>query len=125
MKSFSCLLLTGILVLLQACSPSVSRKSVFDVLEPATVLNLEQDTTIVLVRDYFPSIDKVDRTDSPNLKVIPYQSQDTVMIKVQEYSPAKHMHNMYTKNGGGNIPVRYTHLKTPAAIRLKASGASV
>ncbi len=124
MKSFSCLLLTGILVLLQACSPSVSRKSVFDVLEPATVLNLEQDTAIVLVRDYFPSIDKVDRTDSPNLKVIPYQGQDTVMIILHEDTPAMTVLNVHTKGQVGNIPVRRMTLQTQAAPRLAVFPAS-
>ncbi|MFA4997893.1 MAG: hypothetical protein WC513_07200, partial [Bacteroidales bacterium] len=95
MKIISCLLVTGIFTLLQACSPPVSRKPVFDVLEPATVLTLEQDTTIVLVRDYFPSLDKIDRTESPHVKVLPYQGQDTVMIILQEDTPPVSVLNVH------------------------------
>ena len=80
------MILTGILALMQACSPSVARKPVFDALEPASVLTLEKDTTVVLVRDYFPSLDKIDRTESPHLKVVA-PGQDTVMLILRDDTP--------------------------------------
>jgi len=118
MKSFSCILLTGILVVLQACSPSVSRKPVFDVLEPATVLTLVQDSTIVLIRDHFPSLDKIDRTESPHLKVLPYQGQDTVMIILQEDTPPLTVLSVYANRQTGNIPVKIQWPSSERSPRL-------
>lgn len=106
MKIYSCLLLTGIFALMQACTPAVSRKPVFDVLEPATVLTLEQDTTIVLVRDHFPSLDRIERTESPQLKVLPYPGQDTVMIVLRDDTPLMTVLNVHVSGQTGNIPVK-------------------
>ena len=118
MRNISCLILTGILVLIQACSPTVARKPVFDVLEPASVLTLEQDTTIVLVRDYFPSLDKIDRTESPHLKVVPYHGQDTVMLILREDTPLMTVLHVNSKGQAGDIPVRKITTHSEKSPRL-------
>ncbi len=88
------------------CSPSVSRKPFFDALEPATVLTLEQDTTLVLVRDFFPSADKVEKTDSPHLKVVPHPGYDTVMVVLRDDTPLMTVLNVHIEGQTGHIPVR-------------------
>lgn len=118
MRNIFCLILTGILAIIQACSPSLARKPVFDVLEPASVLTLEQDTTIVLVRDYFPSLDKIDRTESPHLKVVPYPGQDTVMLILREDTPLMTVLHVFSKGQAGNIPVRKMTACTESSPRL-------
>ena len=106
MRKFSCLLLVGLLSVVYGCSPSVSRKPFFDALEPATVLTLEQDTTIVLVRDFFPSADKVEKTDSPHLKVVPHPGYDTVMVVLRDDTPLMTVLNVHIEGQTGHIPVR-------------------
>jgi len=106
MRKFSCLLLAGLLTVVYGCSPSVSRKPYFDALEPATVLTLEQDTTLVLVRDFFPSADPVEKTDSPHMKVIPHPGYDTVMVVLRDDTPLMTVLNVHVKGQTGHIPVR-------------------
>ena len=52
----------------------------FDSFEIANAIRLSGDTTIVVVRDYFPLIDKIDSIISPTLKIIKSNSFDTIKI---------------------------------------------
>ncbi|MFA7089529.1 MAG: alpha-amylase family glycosyl hydrolase [Bacteroidales bacterium] len=106
MRKFSCLILVGLLIIVYGCSPSVSRKPFFDALEPTTILTLEQDTTLILVRDFFPSADLVEKTDSPHLKVIPHPGYDTVMVVLREDTPLMTVLNVQIEGQTGHIPVR-------------------
>ena len=115
MKRISCLFLMGVWFVVQACSPSVSRKPFFDVQPPAFVLTLEQDSTVVLVRDFFPTLEKSDKTDSPHMQVIPYPNQDTVLIVLQADTPPMTVLNVHLKRQTGNIPVRVKRAHTDSS----------
>ena len=52
----------------------------FDSFEIANAIRLSGDTTIVVIRDYFPLIDKIDSIISPTLKIIKSNSFDTIKI---------------------------------------------
>ncbi|HOO42928.1 MAG TPA: alpha-amylase family glycosyl hydrolase [Bacteroidales bacterium] len=118
MRKLSCLFLAGLLSVVYGCSPSVSRKPYFDALEPANVLTLEQDTTLVLVRDFFPSADRVEKTDSPHLKVIPHPGYDTVMVVTREDTPLMTVLNVQIEGQTGHIPVRKKVAFSKKAPRL-------
>ncbi|MFA7201202.1 MAG: alpha-amylase family glycosyl hydrolase, partial [Bacteroidales bacterium] len=106
MKRISCAILVGVWVLMQSCSPSLSRKPFFDTQPPAGVLTLYTDSTVVLAKDYFPSLTRIDKVESPHLKVLPYPNTDTVLVVVQDSAPLMTVLHVHTRRQRGDIPVR-------------------
>ena len=106
MKRISCAILVGVWVLMQSCSPSLSRKPFFDTQPPAGVLTLYTDSTVVLAKDYFPSLTRIDKVESPHLKVLPYPNTDTVLVVVQDPAPLMTVLHVHTRRQRGDIPVR-------------------
>ena len=84
----------------------VSFRKPFDAQPPAGVLTLYRDTTIVLARDYFPSLKRVDNITSPHVQVLPYPNMDTVLVVVQEPAPLMTVLQVHTRRQTGDIPVR-------------------
>ena len=71
--------LLAISLLLFSCMGKESYNE-FDSFEIANAIRLSGDTTMVVVRDYFPLIDKIDSIISPTLKIIKSNSFDTIKI---------------------------------------------
>jgi len=98
------LILTAVWV--SSCSPNMSRNPVFDYMEPAPVLALEQDTTRVIIRDLFPALAGIDRAEGPGLTVLPSSSWDTVLICLRNDTPCMTVLNVFSERQKASVPVR-------------------
>ncbi len=106
MKHIIGVLLIFSAVWVSSCSPNVSRNPVFDYMDPATVLTLEQDTTRVIISDFFPALSKIDRVEGPGITVLPTSSWDTVMVCLRNDTPGMTTLNVFSERQKASVPIR-------------------
>lgn len=116
----------GCLVL--RCTPPLARMPLFDTMAPATVLTLEKDSTQVLIRDYFPRLEKIDGVRSESLAIIANASYDTLTLCLRPDTPPMTWLTVYADGQQASIPVRHLISNTnpsQEAPRLAVFPASV
>lgn len=96
------LLLTPVLIFSCVGKESSTKFNQFDIAEP---VRLSDDTTIVVIKDYFPLIGKIDSVKSTTLKIIKYNSFDTILIVKNKESKVLNILRINSDGSKGTIPV--------------------
>lgn len=89
-----------------ACSPSLSRNPLFDAIAPGSWLTMMQDTVVVVVKDYFPALDRVEKVESDAFTLLPYSTWDTVQVIATEATPLISSLDVYSRGQHGSLAVR-------------------
>ena len=90
--------------ILYSCSNKIEI-SKFDDYDIATTVRLSQDTTTIIIKDYFPLCDNLDSVTSSSLEIIGDKTMDTIQIVRTKKTKKLNIINLSTNKGEGVIVV--------------------
>lgn len=95
-------ILLAILMLTVSCvNRDLSTK--FDIYDIASPMNLQSDTTIIVLKDYFPLCEVIDSVSSSTLTVQKISNFDTVRIIAKSSSKLLHLINVYSNGEKASV----------------------
>ncbi len=77
--------------------------SVFDTVNIANFAKIESDTTVLILKDFFPSVSKIDSVRSNTLEIIKFSSFDTIAVVKHSNTIRVNQITLYSNNSKGSL----------------------